>query len=136
MNHPDPWETFGAKHHRGERITSSISRIVPDIGLFINLDGEVFGIVHLGDLDWATSGEMAISRYKLDQSIEAVILSIDPERQRVSLGIKQLGGSDPRQDRHGDSPTPVPMRPNRPKQPSSQSAANRRMQMASNKVMQ
>ncbi|MCZ6525546.1 MAG: S1 RNA-binding domain-containing protein, partial [Gammaproteobacteria bacterium] len=99
-----PWEAFDDEHHRNERITSTISRIV-DFGIFVDLDKGINGIVHLNDLDWVIPGEKAIACYTVGDPIEVVILSIEPERERISLGIKQLT-SDPRQDRRGEPPAP------------------------------
>ena len=125
MSQPDPWEVFATEHQRGERLTVEISRIVSDIGLFVAFEGDIFGIVHLSDLDWSTPGEVAIKRYSVGDMVRVEILSIRSDLQRISLGIKQLG-SDPRQDRNGEPPAPAPVRPKSPIRPNPQSeAANR-----------
>lgn len=83
--------------------------MVNDIGLFCDLESNVFGIVHLSDIDWRIEGQQAVLNYTQGDKIEVMVLSIDPERQRVSLGIKQL---KPRPDRGGSNPTdpsPVPV---------------------------
>ncbi len=120
MSQANPWEEFSAKHHRGEHITSRVSRVVLDMGLLVALEGGIDGIVHLKDLDWTIPGERAIKRYKVGDSVEAVILSIQPEHQRISLRIKQIR-QNPRRDADGDPPAPVPVRPGGPR-PKPQSA--------------
>lgn len=87
--YPNPWEEFGALHHKDERIKGKIKSIT-DFGLFLGLDGNIDGLVHLSDLSWTEPGEKAIRNYKKGQEVEAVILAIDPERERISLGIKQM----------------------------------------------
>lgn len=89
----NPWEAFSAKHNKGEKISGNI-RSITDFGVFIGLDGDIDGLVHLSDISWNMPGEEAVKQYKKGQEVEAVILSIDPERERISLGIKQLE-SDP-----------------------------------------
>lgn len=116
MSESNPWDEFDEHHHRDERLTSTISRIVSDIGLFVALDGGIDGIVHLNDLDWESPGDKEIESYSVGDTIEVVILSIEPERERVSLGIKQLK-PDPRPDRDGQPPAPAPVRPRSPKPP-------------------
>lgn len=116
MSEPNPWDAFDEHHHRDERLTSTISRIVSDIGLFVALDGGIDGIVHLSDLDWEIPGEKAIASYSVGDTIEVVILAIEPERERLCLGIKQLK-PDPRANRDGQPPAPAPVRPNSPKPP-------------------
>lgn len=86
---PNPWQEFAAKHQKDEKITSKI-RSITDFGMFIGLEGDIDGLVHLSDISWSEIGEEAIRRYKKGDEVEAVILSIDPDRERVSLGIKQL----------------------------------------------
>jgi len=85
----NPWELFSATHKKGEKISGKI-RSITDFGIFIGLDGGVDGLVHLSDISWNEPGEKAILNYKKDQDVSAAILSIDPERERISLGIKQL----------------------------------------------
>lgn len=89
----NPWETFSATHQKGDVIKGNI-RSITDFGIFIGLDGNIDGLVHLSDIDWEVAGEEAVKNYKKGQEVEAVILAIDPERERISLGIKQLA-SDP-----------------------------------------
>ena len=86
---PNPWEEFSAIHQPGGKLTGQIKSIT-DFGVFIGLDGGIDGLVHLSDLAWEKSGEEAVRDYKKGQEIEAIILSIDPERERISLGIKQM----------------------------------------------
>ena len=116
MSQGNPWEAFAAEHRRNERITCTISRIVSDIGLFAALGRGIDGIVHLGDLDWMVPGEEVIAHYSVGDPIEVVILCIQPEMQRISLGIKQLK-PDPRSDQPSEPPEPTPVRPNNPKPP-------------------
>ena len=85
----NPWEDFANTHAKGERITGKIKSIT-DFGLFIGLSGGIDGLVHLSDIAWNISGEEAVRKYKKGDELETVILSIDPERERISLGIKQL----------------------------------------------
>ena len=118
----DPWRLFARSHQRGDRLTSVITRRIDDLGLFVDLTGGIFGIVHLADIDWELPGELAITRYAVGDRVETLILSIDPERQRVSLGIKQLSqGPDQRPPGEAPAPeTPGPVTPP-PPQPLSQS---------------
>jgi len=86
---PNPWEEFAAIHKKGDKIKGSIKSIT-DFGIFIGLDGNIDGLVHLSDISWTMAGEEAIRHYKKGDEVETVILAIDPERERISLGIKQL----------------------------------------------
>ena len=86
---PNPWEEFGVTNARGDRISGKIKSIT-DFGIFIGLDGGIDGLVHLSDISWNEPGETAVRRYSKGEEIETVILSVDPERERISLGIKQL----------------------------------------------
>ncbi|MCM5703184.1 30S ribosomal protein S1 [Larsenimonas salina] len=90
---PNPWEEFNSHFNKGDRVTGTIKSIT-DFGIFIGLDGGIDGLVHLSDISWSETGEEAVRNYKKGDEAEAVILSIDPERERISLGIKQLE-SDP-----------------------------------------
>jgi small subunit ribosomal protein S1 len=85
----NPWKKFSDKHQKGEKI-SGVIRSITDFGIFIGLEGEIDGLVHLSDISWNETGEEAIRRYQKGQEIETVILAIDSERERISLGIKQL----------------------------------------------
>jgi small subunit ribosomal protein S1 len=85
----NPWEDFGVHHAKGDRISGRIKSIT-DFGIFIGLDGGIDGLVHLSDISWNEPGETAVRRYSKGEEIESVILSVDPERERISLGIKQL----------------------------------------------
>src|SRR6056297_111656 len=85
----NPWDAFAAEHSKGDRISGSIKSIT-DFGIFIGLEGNIDGLVHLSDISWNEVGEEAVRNYKKGDEIETVILSIDPERERISLGIKQL----------------------------------------------
>ncbi len=88
---PNPWEEFAASHQKGERIKGRIKSIT-DFGIFVGLEGGIDGLIHLSDLSWSRPGEEAVRDYKRGDEVEAVILAIDPERERISLGIKQLEG--------------------------------------------
>jgi len=85
----NPWDAFAATHSKGDRI-SGVIKSITDFGIFIGLDGNIDGLVHLSDISWNETGEEAVRSYKKGDEIETVILSIDPERERISLGIKQL----------------------------------------------
>lgn len=86
---PNPWEEFATKFNKGDKISGKIKSIT-DFGIFIGLDGGIDGLVHLSDISWDLPGEEAVRNYKKGDEIETVILSVDPERERISLGVKQL----------------------------------------------
>ena len=92
----NPWEEFAKAHEKGEKVSGTIKSIT-DFGIFIGLNGGIDGLVHLSDISWNEQGEEAIRRYKKGDTVEAVILSVDAEGNRISLGIKQLN-SDPFND--------------------------------------
>ena len=85
----NPWDAFGRLHNKGDKISGAIKSIT-DFGIFIGLDGGIDGLVHLSDISWNETGEEAVRNFKKGDEIETVILSIDAERERISLGIKQL----------------------------------------------
>ena len=85
----NPWDEFGSTHNKGDKISGTIKSIT-DFGVFIGLAGGIDGLVHLSDISWNIPGEAAIRDYKKGDEVEIVILGIDPERERISLGIKQL----------------------------------------------
>ncbi|WP_280562271.1 MULTISPECIES: 30S ribosomal protein S1 [unclassified Chromohalobacter] len=85
----NPWEDFSARYNKGDRVSGTIKSIT-DFGIFIGLEGGIDGLVHLSDISWSETGEEAVRQFKKGDEAEAVILSIDPERERISLGIKQL----------------------------------------------
>ncbi len=86
---PNPWETFGIAHEKGKTVKGAIKSIT-DFGIFIGLDGDIDGLIHLSDISWSEPGEVAVRNFKRGEELEAVILSIDPERERISLGLKQM----------------------------------------------
>jgi small subunit ribosomal protein S1 len=88
---PNPWEEFAMNHKKGDKVRGTIKSIT-DFGVFIGLPGNIDGLVHLSDLSWQTSGEEAVKSLKKGDEVETVVLSIDVERERISLGIKQLEG--------------------------------------------
>ena len=88
---PNPWEEFAANHQKNEKISGKIKSIT-DFGIFVGLEGGIDGLIHLSDLSWNRPGEEAVRDYKKGDDLEAVILAVDPERERISLGIKQLDG--------------------------------------------
>jgi small subunit ribosomal protein S1 len=92
----NPWEEFAKNHEKGEKVQGTIKSIT-DFGIFIGLPGGIDGLVHLSDISWNEAGEDAIRRYKKGDTVDAVILSVDAEGNRISLGIKQLN-SDPFND--------------------------------------
>ena len=89
----NPWDEFDKKHERGDKITGTIKSIT-DFGIFIGLDGGIDGLVHLSDISWNETGEEAIRNYNKGDTVEAMVLSVDSEANRISLGVKQLT-SDP-----------------------------------------
>ncbi len=88
---PNPWEDFYANHKKGDKVAGQIKSIT-DFGVFIGLNGGIDGLVHLSDLSWTQTGEEAVRGYKKGDEVEAVVLAIDVERERISLGIKQMSG--------------------------------------------
>ncbi|MBI5909135.1 MAG: 30S ribosomal protein S1 [Betaproteobacteria bacterium] len=88
---PNPWEDFAREFKKGDRVKGQIKSIT-DFGVFIGLPGGIDGLVHLSDLSWSASGEEAVRNYKKGDEVDAVVLAIDTERERISLGIKQLDG--------------------------------------------
>jgi len=89
----NPWDEFDKNHERGDKITGTIKSIT-DFGIFIGLDGGIDGLVHLSDISWNETGEDAIRNYNKGDTVEAMVLSVDAEANRISLGVKQLS-SDP-----------------------------------------
>ena len=89
----NPWQNFAQTHAKGQKVSGKI-RSITDFGVFIGLDGDIDGLVHLSDISWTVAGEEAVKQYKKGQELEAVILAIDPDRERISLGIKQLDESE------------------------------------------
>jgi len=87
---PNPWREFADNYNRGDRVSGQI-RSITDFGLFIGLAGGIDGLVHLSDLSWDMPGEEAVHQYQKGQTVEAVVVAIDPERERISLSVKQLG---------------------------------------------
>jgi small subunit ribosomal protein S1 len=87
----NPWETFGSKYPNGSIVEGDIKNIT-EFGLFVGLDGDVDGMVHLSDIDWKRQGEEAIKDFKKGDHVKAVVLDVDREKERISLGIKQLSG--------------------------------------------
>ena len=85
----NPWETFAATHKKGDKVSGQIKSIT-DFGIFIGLDGGIDGLVHLSDISWNTTGEDVVRNYKKGDNLDAVVLAVDPERERISLGVKQL----------------------------------------------
>jgi small subunit ribosomal protein S1 len=88
---PNPWEAFAEKHPVGSAIEGEVKNKT-EFGLFLGLDGEVDGMVHLSDLDWSRPGEQVIEEYKKGDTVKAAVLDVDIEKERISLGIKQLSG--------------------------------------------
>ena len=85
----NPWEEFGETHNKGDHVSGKIKSIT-DFGIFIGLDGGIDGLVHMSDISWDETGEETIRNFKKGDEVETVVLSVDPERERISLGIKQL----------------------------------------------
>ncbi|WP_421721568.1 30S ribosomal protein S1 [Acidithiobacillus sulfuriphilus] len=86
---PNPWDEFAQNFQKGDRVSGQIKSIT-DFGVFVGLDGGIDGLIHLSDLAWDRPGEEAVRDFKKGDTVEAVVLSIDPERERISLGIKQM----------------------------------------------
>jgi len=87
--HTNPWDEFAATHNKNDRVSGNIKSIT-DFGIFVGLDGGIDGLVHLSDIAWHLPGEEAVRQYKKGDEVEAVVLAVDAERERISLGIKQL----------------------------------------------
>ena len=85
----NPWEEFSMTHNKGDKVSGAIKSIT-DFGIFIGLDGGIDGLIHLSDISWEEENEELIRDFKKGDEVEAVVLAIDPERERISLGIKQL----------------------------------------------
>ncbi|ENC6421206.1 30S ribosomal protein S1 [Aeromonas veronii] len=85
----NPWQLFAETHAKGDRVSGKIKSIT-DFGIFIGLDGGIDGLVHLSDISWNNQGEEAVREFKKGDEIEAVVLQVDPERERISLGVKQI----------------------------------------------
>src|SRR5699024_8456961 len=92
----NPWEEFAVNFKRGDKVRGAIKSIT-DFGVFVGLDGGIDGLVHLSDLSWTDSGEEAVRNFKKGEEVDAVVLGIDTDKERISLGIKQLEG-DPFND--------------------------------------
>ena len=87
--HTNPWDDFATTMAKGDKVSGKIKSIT-DFGIFIGLDGGIDGLVHLSDISWDETGEEAVRNFKKGEEVETVVLSIDAERERISLGIKQL----------------------------------------------
>ncbi|KES11167.1 Ribosomal protein S1 [Snodgrassella alvi SCGC AB-598-O02] len=88
---PNPWQEFESNHEKGEKIKGLVKSIT-DFGVFVGLPGGIDGLVHLSDLSWTDGGEEAVRQFKKGEEVEAVVLAIDVEKERISLGVKQLAG--------------------------------------------
>jgi small subunit ribosomal protein S1 len=93
----NPWEAFIAAHPVGSTVEGEVKNAT-EFGLFLGLDNDIDGMVHLTDLDWNAPGEEAIQRYKKGEMVKAKVLDVDVEKERISLGVKQLGGDPLAQD--------------------------------------
>jgi len=87
----NPWDVFATKYQKGDKISGNIKSIT-DFGIFIGLEGDIDGLVHLSDISWDEAGEQAVRQYTKGDKLDTVILSIDSERERISLGVKQMSG--------------------------------------------
>ncbi|MBS0351467.1 MAG: 30S ribosomal protein S1 [Proteobacteria bacterium] len=85
----NPWQEFADKHQKGEKIKGKI-RSITDFGIFVGLEGDIDGLIHLTDISWNEPGEQAVRKYSKGEEVEAIILGIDPDRERISLSIRQL----------------------------------------------
>lgn len=86
---PNPWQEFSDKHQKGEKVRGKI-RSITDFGIFVGLEGDIDGLIHLSDISWNEPGDQAVRKYSKGEEVEAVILAIDPDRERISLSIRQL----------------------------------------------
>jgi small subunit ribosomal protein S1 len=86
---PNPWDEFFATHNKGDKV-SGVIKSITDFGIFVGLNGDIDGLIHMSDISWDDTGEEAVRNFKKGDTIEAVVLSIDAERERISLGIKQM----------------------------------------------
>jgi small subunit ribosomal protein S1 len=86
---PNPWEEFAAMYNKGDKVTGTIKSIT-DFGIFIGLEGGIDGLVHLSDVSWSDDTEEAVRKFQKGDEIETTVLAVDAERERISLGIKQL----------------------------------------------
>ena len=86
---PNPWDEFAANHNKGDRV-SGVIKSITDFGIFVGIDGGIDGLVHLSDISWNENGEDIVRDYKKGDELEAVVLAVDPERERISLGVKQM----------------------------------------------
>lgn len=87
----NPWDSFSATHRKGDKVSGRIKSIT-DFGVFIGLEGNIDGLIHLSDLSWDEDGDEVIRNYSKGDELEAVVLAVDPDRERISLGVKQVGG--------------------------------------------
>lgn len=85
----NPWQEFAEKHQKNEKVKGKI-RSITDFGIFVGLEGDIDGLIHLSDISWNEPGEQAVRKYSKGEEVEAVILGIDPDRERISLSIRQL----------------------------------------------
>jgi small subunit ribosomal protein S1 len=86
---PNPWEAFAAMNKKNDKVVGQVKSIT-DFGIFIGLEGGIDGLVHLSDISWNTTGEDVVRNFKKGDNVEAIVLAVDPERERISLGIKQM----------------------------------------------
>lgn len=91
--HPNPWQAFADNHQKGDVLTGRI-RSLTDFGVFIGVDGGIDGLVHLSDLSWTQPGEEVVTEYKRGDELTVVVLAVDVERERISLGLKQIQSAD------------------------------------------
>ena len=85
----NPWQEFSEKHQKGEKVKGKI-RSITDFGIFVGLEGDIDGLIHLSDISWNEPGDQAVRKYRKGEEVEAVILGIDPDRERISLSIREL----------------------------------------------
>ena len=105
----NPWEAFAQKYPAGTEVEGEVKNKT-EFGLFIGLEGDVDGMVHLSDLDWKRPGEQVIEEYKKGDMVRAQVLDVDVEKERISLGVKQLNGADPFQAKPGEEGAPGELR--------------------------
>ncbi len=120
---PNPWDEFANNHSKGDKITGKIKSIT-DFGIFIGLPGDIDGLIHLSDISWTENGDNAVNKYKKGDDVESIIVSIDVEKERISLGIKQLS-ENPNPDEDNTNKTKKEDSPSKIKKTNSKSVESK-----------
>ena len=120
---PNPWDEFANNHSKGDKITGKIKSIT-DFGIFIGLPGDIDGLIHLSDISWTENGDNAVNKFKKGDDVESIIVSIDVEKERISLGIKQLS-ENPNPDEDNTNKTKKEDSPSKIKKTNSKSVESK-----------